>query len=134
MTVLIAIVPRKESASEPGQGTQPSQALLGRAQPSNHVKTQGTKNTANCPLPHGFTEKPGGDSPLPGGLEGSGRWGAGESICHFKSLLSCSLPPTLATLLLLCARPSCFPFLETGWPFSSSEQQVTGKGAWAAAP
>lgn len=44
------------------------------------------------------------------------------------------LDPTLATLLLLCARPSCFPFLETGWPFSSSEQQVTGKGAWAAAP
>lgn len=52
MLVAIVIIIRKDFVSEPGQGKEAfSHAFLGRVRHSDHVKTEGTKNTAKHCLP-----------------------------------------------------------------------------------
>lgn len=55
------IILRKALVAEPGQAKEPfSHAFLERARHSDHIKTEGTKNTTKYPLPQlAVTEKRG---------------------------------------------------------------------------
>lgn len=59
----IIIILRKDLVPEPEQGEEPfSHAFLGRARHSDHVKTEGTKNIAKCPLPQWPSQRTRGET------------------------------------------------------------------------